>query len=123
MARVTDQAAAVGEELKAHARRAALHASPWVARLARFGYASKGVVYLLVGFLALLAAIGSGHAQSSRGALGTLLDHPGGAVLLAVIGLGLGAYALWYFVLAVRDPEGYGTDFKGIAKRVTAAGK
>lgn len=123
MARLTDQAAAVGDELKAHARRAALHAGPWVARLARFGYASKGVVYVLVGFLALLAAIGAGRARSSRGALRTLLDHPGGAVLLALMGLGLAAYALWYFVLAVRDPEGYGTEFKGIAKRVGAAGK
>jgi hypothetical protein len=123
MGHLADQAAGVGDELKAHARRAALHASPWVARFARFGYASKGVVYVLVGFLALLAAVGAGRAESSRGALRTLLDHPGGAVVLCVIGLGLAAYALWYFVLAVRDPEGYGTDLRGIAKRAAAAGK
>jgi hypothetical protein len=115
--------AALGGELKTRARRAALRASPWVARLARFGYAAKGVVYVLVGFLALLAAVGGGSAHSSRGALGTLLHHTGGTIILAVIGFGLAAYALWYFVLAVRDPEGCGSDFKGIAKRVIAAGK
>jgi hypothetical protein len=123
MAVTNDRAAALGDELKTRARRAALHASPWLARLARFGYAAKGVVYVLVGLLALLAAVGAGSARSSRGALRALLGHTGGTILLAGIGFGLAAYALWYFVLAIRDPESYGSDFKGIAKRIGAAGK
>ena len=57
------------DQVQAHVRRAALHASPAIAALARAGYAAKGAVYVLVGGLAFLAAVGSrGATTGSRGA-------------------------------------------------------
>src|SRR5687767_4199572 len=52
-------------------------AAPWIERLGRFGYAAKGVVYALVGVLALQAAFGAGGATTgTRGALEQLLRAP-----------------------------------------------
>ena len=99
-------------------RDAALHAGPAITFLARAGYAAKGVVYGLVGGLALLAAVGSrGQTTGSRGALRTLLDQSFGQVLLGVIAAGLAGYALWCFVRAIVDPERDGNDAKGLGKR------
>ena len=103
---------------------AALHAGPTIEFLARAGYAAKGVVYTLVGGLALMAAAGSrGQTTGSRGALRTLLDQPFGQVVLGVIAAGLVGYALWCFVRAVFDPERDGHGLKGFGKRALQFGK
>src|SRR5690606_22834486 len=96
-----------------------LDLAPWVERIARAGYAAKGVVYLLIGILAARAAFGDAGGQStgSSGALRTLLDEPFGKVLIGLIGAGLAAYALWRAFSALVDPEDHGTDAKGIATR------
>lgn len=88
------------------ARTAAREASPWIERLARAGYAAKGVVYCLVGAFAVLAAVGrGGGTRGSKSALRSLLDEPFGQVLLGIIAIGLAGYALWCFVRATLDPE------------------
>jgi hypothetical protein len=81
----------------------------WIETLARAGYAAKGTVYLLVGVLAAQAALGSGEAEGSSGALRTLVDEPLGQAFLGVIALGLFGYVVWRVVAAVRDPENRGT--------------
>ena len=48
------------EAVKDVAERASREASPWIERLGRFGYAAKGVVYLVIGVLAVQAALGRG---------------------------------------------------------------
>jgi hypothetical protein len=94
-------------------------AAPWVERLARIGYAAKGVVYVLVGALAFQSAIGrGGQLTDSQGAFRTLLRQPFGQALLIAVALGLLGYALWRFVSAFSDPEGWGSDAKGIGRRV-----
>jgi uncharacterized membrane protein YidH (DUF202 family) len=90
--------------------------------LGRLGYAAKGVVYGLVGVLALLAALGrGGQTTDTRGVLQTIVDAPSGRLLLAVVTLGLFGHALWRFVQAARDTENKGTDARGIAARVAYA--
>ena len=42
------------------ARRATREAKPWVLKLARLGYALRGFVYIIVGWLACRAAQGAG---------------------------------------------------------------
>jgi len=92
--------------------------NPWFERLARLGYASKGVVYLLAGIFTARAAFGlGGRATDKNGALLTILAEPFGKVLLAVIGTGLIGYILLRFVQALLDPEHKGSDAKGIAQR------
>ena len=48
------------EETKHHAEHAARRASPWIDRVARAGYAAKGVVYATIGVLAMREALGLG---------------------------------------------------------------
>ncbi|WP_447556068.1 DUF1206 domain-containing protein [Vreelandella sp. EE22] len=85
---------------------------------ARLGYASRGVVYLLVGGLAALAAFGQGgQTQGSRGALESVLGAPFGKVLLGVIALGLLGYAMWRSIQALNDADDHGRKTKGVAIR------
>ncbi|MEX0603250.1 MAG: DUF1206 domain-containing protein [Marinobacter sp.] len=85
---------------------------------ARSGYASRGIVYLLIGGLAALAAFGQGgQTKGSRGALERLLMAPGGSVLLGAVAIGLLGYATWRLIQAVRDTDHHGTDTKGIVIR------
>lgn len=100
-----------------HAAHDAAH-SDTVEKLARFGYAVKGVVYGLIGVLAVMAAFGSGGKTSgSRGVLRTIADGPFGQILVGAAAIGLFGYALWRFVQAVIDPDRKGTDAEGIIKR------
>ena len=94
-------------------------AKPWVIVLARAGYAAKGIVFLLIGLIALRGALApQAQAMGSRGALQMLALHPVGKLLLGVIGVGLCGYALWRLVQAALDPGEEGEDAKGIAKRL-----
>lgn len=90
----------------------------WIEPLARLGYAARGVIYLLIGGLALLSALGNGGStEDSRGALDTLMQSPGGWIILLIVGVGLIGYAIWRFVQGTYDPDHDGTDAKGLAKR------
>jgi hypothetical protein len=89
--------------------------------VARIGYAAKGVVYAIVGWLAIQSAFSAGsETTGSKGALATLLEQPYGQVLLVLVALGLAAYAFWRFVQAFADPEGEGSDTKGLVKRAAS---
>jgi len=108
------------QDAGATARTAATN--PWSVRLARCGYATKGVVYLLIGTLAARAAFGrGGQTTDNRGAIAALSQQPFGRILVALVALGLFVYALWLFVAATLDPERKGTDAKGAATRVGSA--
>lgn len=95
-----------------HVRRHPLEA------LGRVGYAVKGVVYVLLGVLAVDAARGGGDPEGQQGAFASIADTAYGSALLWVIVVGLAAYALWRVILAVTDPEGEGDDMEGIGKRM-----
>ncbi len=91
----------------------------WVERLARFGYAAKGVVYAIVGVLAVQAALGTGgETTDTKGALGAIAAQPFGKFLLALLTIGLIGYVLWSFVQAIKDPEHKGDDAKSLARRL-----
>lgn len=101
------------------AHRAAGHASSGIEILARVGYATKGVVYLLIGGLALMTVFNEGGGVGGgENAIQTIAAQPFGQILLIVTAIGLFGYALWRFVQSALDPEQEGTDGSGIAKRV-----
>lgn len=107
-------------QVKHHAEQAVKRAtaSPWFERLARFGYAAKGAVYIVVGLLAAMAAFGTGgKTTDTRGALETIVEQPFGRVLLGAVAIGLIGYALWRFVQAFADAENKGSDAKGMGIR------
>lgn len=96
-------------------------ANPWFERLARLGYAAKGVVYFVVGLLAFQAAIGTGGSTTdTNGALTQIVRQPFGKFLLVLVAIGLLGYVLWRLVQTVVDPEHSGepTDGKRIAQRI-----
>lgn len=86
--------------------------------LARFGYAARGVVYVIVGALAVTAAIGGGgRTTDTKGAVQTLLAQPLGYVLVALIAIGLVAFSLWRATQAIADADRHGTGAKGLTIR------
>lgn len=95
-------------DIQQPARRAASH--PWIEKLARLGFAAKGIVYFVVGLLAAQVALGTGgRTTDTSGALTTIVNQPFGKFLLALVTIGLVGYALWRLVQAIFDPEHRGT--------------
>lgn len=87
--------------------------------LARLGYASKAVVYGIVGALAIAAATNQGgRVTDTSGALRVVLSQPYGRALLIVLAIGLCGYALWRLLDAIMDPDRHGTSFKGLVERI-----
>ena len=79
---------------------------PWIERLARLGYAVKGLVYFLIGLLAIQAAIGTGgETTGTEGALKALNRQPFGQAILVLTAVGLVGYALWRLIQAFLDPD------------------
>lgn len=93
--------------------------SDWLDTFARVGYIAKGVVYAIVGVLAVQVAVGSGGSTTgSRGAIREIASGPFGQILLGLTALGLACYAVWRLILATMDPKNKGTDAEGATKRV-----
>ncbi len=86
--------------------------------LARLGYGARGLIYVIVGWLALMAAFGTGgQTTDTQGALRTILGQPYGKVLLGIVGAGLIGFALWRAVQAIKDVDHHGGEAKGLAIR------
>jgi hypothetical protein len=88
--------------------------------LARVGLVARGATYLMVGWLALLTAVGVGSAgiADKQQALQAVSTHPLGMFLLILISAGLLAYALWSLIRAVFDPERRGDEVGAYVARV-----
>jgi Domain of Unknown Function (DUF1206) len=103
---------------------AEVSSSTWVDRLARYGLLAKGGSYAVVGALAAALAAGAGGKATSRsGALATLADETGGALLLVALAAGFAAYGLWRLVQGLFDREDDGSDVKGLGKRIGYLGR
>lgn len=99
-----DSAKAVTDEVVDEAEEAREEAKPWVRPLARVGYVADGVVYVIVGYMALQAARGPGNANVSREeALRKIVTEPLGQFLLIAIAVGLLGYAAGQFLMATRS--------------------
>ncbi|MFH7599015.1 DUF1206 domain-containing protein [Streptomyces racemochromogenes] len=93
-----------------------------VAAAARCGLATRGVLYVVVGVLALRIAFGRSERAADRtGALAELAAHPFGRVLVWAVGAGLVAMALWRLseaVFGAAGPEG-----RKLTRRFAAAAR
>jgi len=85
--------------------------SPAARALARAGLAARGVLYILIGWVAILVALGQTSRQADQqGALQLLATQPYGLVSLWLLGIGFAGYALWRLSEAAFGVtgEGYG---------------
>src|SRR5277367_4936161 len=87
--------------------------SPAAHVLARAGLTARGVLYVLIGWVALLVALGrSSREADQQGALQMLAGKPYGLVSLWLLGTGSTAYALWRLGEAAygftAEPQGAG---------------
>ena len=87
--------------------------------VARVGLVARGVIYLLIGWVALMIAIGHSNQEADqRGALQSLARKPAGSAMLWALAIGFAAYALWRLSEAIRGVHGEG---KKTAPRVVSA--
>src|SRR5256886_5361514 len=101
--------------------------SPVAQFLARAGLTARGVIYILIGWVAVLVALGqSSQEADQRGALELLAGKPYGLVSLWLLGVGFAAYALWRLSEAAfgvtAEPPGAGPRLKSLGRAVLYAG-
>lgn len=100
----------------------AANGSSTLVRLGRLGYASKGVVYVVMGFLATEAAFHrGGKTTDTKGAIRTIAEGPFGKFAVVVIVIGLLGYAAWRLVSAATDAERRGDKPSSLALRAGEA--
>src|SRR5512132_680770 len=86
--------------------------------LARWGFVARGLIYGIIGILALELALGvGGRATNQQGALKTIAHQPFGKFLLILVAIGLGGYGLWRIVRATlgHGPEASDSGFDRVA--------
>jgi hypothetical protein len=86
--------------------------------LSRAGFVSRGVVWGIIGILALKLAIGyGGKTTNQQGALHTVAQQPFGKILLTLVAVGLGGYSLWRLLRAAigHGREGSDSAFERVA--------
>jgi hypothetical protein len=77
--------------------------------LARLGLTARGVIYILIGWVAILVAIGQrSHEADQAGALQLLAREPFGLLLLWLLFIGFWGYALWRLSEAAFGVTGEG---------------
>ncbi len=116
--KVKEKIKETGEALKETARH------PWTKRLARFGFITKGVIFIVIGVLAALVAVGqqNGKLIGAQGALATIAQAPYGQILFWILAVGSAIYGIWSILRGVADIDDDGVGTLGIAKRIVAVG-
>jgi hypothetical protein len=100
--------------------------SPAARALARAGLAARGVLYILIGWVAILVALGqTSHQADQQGALQLLAGQPYGLVSLWLLGIGFTGYALWRLSEAAfgvtGEKNGAGPRLKSLVQAVIYA--
>lgn len=107
----------VAAEAEAQTRR------PWFRALSRAGMAARGVIFLIIGLLAIAVATDSGGTTTDQeGALAVLAQQPFGETLLTILAIGLACYAIWRIAQGLLDTDDKGDDASGFAVRATKIG-
>lgn len=88
------------------AGRQAAH-SPFMSALARAGFAARGILYALIGIIAVEIAFGHAHQQADRsGAVRLVAATPFGAAILWLLAAGFAGMTLWRFSEAIWGAAG-----------------
>jgi hypothetical protein len=95
-------------------------ANPALELLERLGYVVRGVLYMVMGLLALRLALSKpdGKAVDLTGSVVVLISNPFGKLFLWVIIVGLAGYSIWGLIRAIFDPLHRGSDPSGYMARL-----
>ncbi|MDL4839808.1 DUF1206 domain-containing protein [Aquibacillus rhizosphaerae] len=106
------------QHAKIKAKEAGHEAKPWVRSFARFGFFAKGTVYILIGILSFMAALGvGGKTTGSKGAFASVASQPFGEIILWIVAIGLLGYVFWRVFQVINDPYYNKTNTKRIVIR------
>jgi hypothetical protein len=95
--------------------------SDWLTRAARLGLAARGLIYVLLGILAMQVARGSSARTDQTGALDTIAEQPFGQTLLWVVAGGLLAFGLWRIAEGIWGRRGSTDEKRRTLERVVSA--
>jgi hypothetical protein len=97
---------------------------PLVKTLARFGFYTKGFLFIVIGILAILVAIGDrgGMLADPTGALATVAQFPLGKIILILFIIGAFGHGAWNILRGTADVDNAGKSWRGIATRSLAVG-
>jgi Domain of Unknown Function (DUF1206). len=89
--------------------------------LARTGFATNGLIQILLGYIAIRVALNQPGESDQSGALASVAELPGGEVILWIAVTGMGALGIW---LVVQAALGVGSSSKRRwARSLVSAGK
>lgn len=95
----------------------------WFRAMARTGMAARGVIFLVIGLLAIqVATDNGGDTTDQKGALAAVAQKPFGEGILVALAIGLAAYSLWRIAQGFLDTDDKGDDGKGWAVRASKVG-
>ena len=97
---------------------------PVIHKIARLGFYAKGFLFLIIGSLAIMLAVGfrEGRIADPTGALAVIGNRPFGRLLLCGFAIGAAGHGLWNLLRAIADVDNAGGSWFGILKRSIAAG-
>ena len=97
---------------------------PFVKRLAEFGFYTKGFLFIVIGILAILVALGDsgGRLADPTGALTIVAQFTFGKILLIIFIAGAFGHGAWNILRGAADVDNAGKNWQGIVKRSIAVG-
>jgi hypothetical protein len=97
---------------------------PHIKKLSRLGFYTKAFLFLVIGILAVMVALGEpgGQLADPTGALTRIAVAPFGRIVLIVFVIGALGHGAWNILRGLADVDNAGKNFQGISKRVIAGG-
>ena len=97
---------------------------PFVRKIARLGFYTKGFLFIVIGILGVMVATGQsgGELADPTGALARIATLDFGRVLLIVFIVGAVGHGFWNVLRGAADVDNAGDKWQGIVKRSIAVG-
>jgi len=84
-----------------------------------YGCISTGLIYTAIGVIAILSFLKIKEGGADEGSLlAFMYDYLAGKIFVWIVLLGTLSYIAWRIFEAIRDPYNYGSDWKGVSRRI-----